>query len=427
MALNDILIKIRTTWEGQGAQSAAKGLSDIETAASRAAPAVNKASGATRVSAEEFSRAAKMASAAGGSIEGIGAIIQQLGSRIAGFAAAIPVIGLVFAAFTAWKTVITTLIERHREHERLLRSIKDSNAVASIDSINKAYERMSTALDRVVDKTRVMMDGQMEMAKVEQELTAAKLRSAETAELQAETDPTKQDAIRARYAALQQSASSKTDANLQTMKIDRLQYDLSVNDEKMFDKRTLERDLMKKMATLSNAAIDPYRTPEERKDAQESQAKVAADLKKNSEEIEQLDLAKVRLVDQLAVERKRSEVMHVTSSDDQTRQGMEVQKQEERVRVAEAERQRAALEQQRTAAEQQLRQAQDQNVNAQAFVDGTQARIAAGTYSFSDNANALQAVAASQEQTVLLRNYLEQIGRELSKQNEILRNNAMIH
>jgi hypothetical protein len=323
--------------------------------------------------------------------------------------------------------VITTLIERHREHERLLRSIKDSNAVAALDAISKAYERMSTSIERAADEQRLLMSSQMDMAKVEQELSDAKLKVAETAELAAEKDPVKQDAIRARYAALQQAGQSRTDVTLQEMKANGLAYDLSVTDQHLADKRQKERELLRVMADRSQAAMDPSRSPEEQKSAQEEQAKAAAELSKNREEQFKLQLEYKRLRAQVSVEDKRTEVLRMTGSDTQARQGMEVQKQEERVRVAEAERQRASLEQQRTAAEQQLRQAQDQAVNAQSFVDGTPSRIAAGTYSFSDNANALQAVAASQEQTVLLRNYLEQIGRELSKQNEILRNNAMIH
>ncbi len=417
----DIWIKIRSIFESKGAQDATKGLNALSDAGNRAAPAMNKAAGAAKVSIEEFSRAARMASAAGGSIEGVGSVVQMLGTRIAGAAAAIPILGLAYAAFASWKLVIDTLIERHREQARLLRSIKDGNAVAGLDSITKAYERMSTALDRVTDKTHIMMDGQMEMLKVDQELNDAKLKAAETTELAAEKDPIKQDAIRARYAAAQQSGRSSTDANLQAMKVDRLKYDLSVNAEQMFDKRTKERDLRKLLASFSKAAMDPDRTPEEKKAAQENQAKASDDVIKINDELQQLDLNNVRLVDQLAVESKRTEVMRLTGSDAQTRQGWEIQKQDERVRVAEIEKQRTALEEQRAAAESQLAQVQERESSAQTYVDDSQSRIDAGTFNPQDNADVWQTLVAMREQRDLLQSVLASVRREQEKTNEILR------
>jgi hypothetical protein len=413
MALNDILIRIRTAWEGQGAQSAAKGLTDVETAAARTAPAMNKAAGATRVSAEEFSRAARMASAAGGSMEGIGAIIQQLGSRIAGLAAAIPVIGLVFAAFTAWKTVITTLIERHREHERLLRSIKDSNAAGAIDSITKSYDRMTTAIERAAEEHRLFMEGQMEMVKVEQELTAAKLKSDETAELMAEPDATKQDAIRARYEALQQASSSGSDIAIQSMKADNVSHDISVAEQQLAAKQEKEPALLRIVAERGAAVAAADRSPEEKAAAQDAQAKAAAEVAKNRDEQSKLAAQIDRMRVQLNVELKRLDVMKLSGSDTQARQGMEVRKQEERVRVAETEAQRAAMEQQRGEAASQLLAWQAQAASAQSVIDAAQSRIDAGTFSAADNASAIQARSAAEDPIAQLTAFLTDLDAKL--------------
>ena len=424
MALDDILIKIRTTFEGKGAAEASKSLDSLDQSSRRAAPSLDKAAGSAKVSTEEFARSAKMATAASGSIEGIGAMIQQLGSRISGFAAAIPIIGLVYAAFTSWKTVIDTLIERHREQLRLLRSIKDSNAAAALDSITKAYERMNTELERTADKQRIMLAGQTEMLKVEQELSEAKLKMAETAELASEKDPVKQDAIRARYESVQQAGRSRSSIALQQLKVGGMSQELSTNDELLFNKRTKEQELLGVMATLSKSATDPNRSQDERKAAQAEQEKAANALASNRKEQQQLELKNEQLVDQIAVEDKRTEVMRLTGSDSQTRQGWEVQKQEERVRVAEIEKQRAALEQQRAAAEAQLPQFQQQAAEAQDYLATTPDRLASGTYNAQDQSTMLQALNSAQEQTALLQSFISRIGQELAKQNEILRTSS---
>jgi hypothetical protein len=421
MALDGILIKIRTTFEGKGAQEASKSLDALDQSSRRAAPALEKtgeaagkAGKATRVSTEEFARAAKMASAAGGSLEGVGAVVSQLGTRIAGFAAALPVLGLVWAAFVSWKTVIDTLIERHREQLRLLREIKDTNIAASLDAITKAYARMNAELDRTADKQQIMLDGQIEMLKVEQDLSEAKLKMAETAELAAEKDPIKQEAIRARYEAMQQTGRASSGIALQQMKIGGMNQELSTNDERLFNKRTREQDLLGIMEAVSASATDSNLSQEERKTALAAQQEAANEIATNRKEQQQLELRNEKLADQIAVETKRVEVMRLTASDAQTRQGWEVQKQDARVRVAD-------LAAQKSAAEAQLTQATDSATTAKEYLTTVPERIASGTYSQADQSAMLQALASAQEQTALLQSFISRIGQELSKQNEILR------
>jgi len=421
MALDDILIKIRTTFEGKGAQEASKSLDALDQSSRRAAPALEKtgeaagkAGKATRVSTEEFARAAKMASAAGGSLEGVGAVVSQLGTRIAGFAAAIPVLGLVWAAFVSWKTVIDTLIERHREQLRLLREIKDTNIAASLDAITKAYARMNAELDRTADKQQIMLDGQIEMLKVEQDLSEAKLKMAETTELAAEKDPIKQEAIRARYEAMQQTGRASSGIALQQMKIGGMNQELSTNDERLFNKRTKEQNLLGIMAAVSASATDSNLSQEERKTALAAQQEAANEIATNRKEQQQLELRNEKLADQIAVETKRVEVMRLTASDAQTRQGWEVQKQDARVRVAD-------LAAQKSAAEAQLTQAMDSATTAKEYLTTVPERIASGTYSHADRNAMLQALASAQEQTALLQSFISRIGQEMSKQNEILR------
>jgi len=441
MALNDILIKIRTSWEGQGAQSAAKGLSDIESAASRAAPAVNKAAGATRVSAEEFSRAAKMASAAGGSIEGIGAMIQQLGSRISGFAAAIPVIGLLVAAFEAWKTAITGIIEAQKAQAAGLRDIKASNMEGVVRGLAASYADLQKSIAEAGEEQKRFVDGQQAIADAQKALTLANIDAAEQDALIKEADPLKQAAIKARFAEQRANANTTYDTETEARKADMLGRQISLAEIAQQTAAAQVSALQAEFASTSHvggilaekqrvamnsawtelgAGIAGAEWQPERDRNLKGLQDIAAQIKeaRKTESDSRRDAESARtLLDAQLIRVQASRVSGATSTRSSSAS----------VIGADNAITAAELVRQRSSAEEQLRQAQDQNVNAQAFVDGTQARIDAGTYSFSDNANALQALAASQEQTVLLRNYLEQIGRELSKQNEILRNNAMIH
>jgi hypothetical protein len=304
-----------------------------------------------------------------------------------------------------------------------------------------SYAGLQKSIAEAGEEQKRFVDGQQAMADAQKALTLANIDAAEQDALIKEADPLKQAAIKARFAEQRSNANTTYDTETEARKADMLGRQISLAEIAQQTAAAQVSALQAEFASTSHAGgilaekqrvamnsawtelgagIAGAKWQPERDRNLKGLQDIAAQIKeaRKTESDSRRDAESARtLLDAQLIRVQASRVSGATSTRSSSAS----------VIGADNAITAAELVRQRSSAEEQLRQAQDQAVNAQAFVDGTPSRIAAGTYSFSDNANALQALAASQEQTVLLRNYLEQIGRELSKQNEILRNNAMIH
>ena len=97
-----IQIDIKSTADTAGLDKSAAALQGVDKAgAGTQKSLVNSSQG--------FSAASAAASAANGSVQGVAAALGQLAPKLQALNAALPVIGLLMAAYTAWKRAIDAL------------------------------------------------------------------------------------------------------------------------------------------------------------------------------------------------------------------------------------------------------------------------------------------------------------------------------
>lgn len=187
------------TSDTTGAKRATNALNEVNAAGGKAAEGTKAAGASARVSTEDFTRMARTATAARGSMEGIGALVGQVAARIGGMAAALPVIGLLVAAFQSWRTAILAVNEAHKAQLESLRMIKVENAAAHIDALAASYSRLTKSLDNAAEAQKLLLDGQQALNEATAKQAKANLDLAEMDETAKEKDPLKQAAIKARY------------------------------------------------------------------------------------------------------------------------------------------------------------------------------------------------------------------------------------
>ncbi len=446
MALDDILIRIRTAFEGKGAQEAAKSLDALDASSKRAAPALDKtaaastaAGKATRVSSEEFTRAARTASAMGGSLEGVGALISQMSSRIGGLAGSLPVIGLLWAAFTTWKTAIMAVVDAQKLQAEVLRTIKVENVAAQIASLSEAYAKLTKEIDRTSTSQKIMLQGQQAIYEASARQEKANLDLAELDETSAEKDPLKQTAIKARYDRQRGVVDSRLAGQGEETKMNQILIERTDAENR--------RDAAKaQLPALAQKAAEINRLYTELQVQRDEKLMLLDDMPHtekayNNVEAEYGPKIKILLEKNqeiLAEMQKAREVVNTTTD---TAAGLDMQIQAQvsnlgtrRTEATVADR-RASLNEnnattavsvadlaaKKAAAEAQLPQFAAQAQSAQEYLATVPDRARSGTYSQADQIAMQQALASAQEQTALLQSFIARIGKEMAKQNEILR------
>lgn len=453
MALDDILIRIRTMFDGKGSTEASKSLDTLDQSSRRAAPALDRtaaastnASKATRVSTEEFTRAARSASVLTGSMEGMGAMAQQIASRFAGIAAALPVIGMLIAAFTAWKAAITAVQEAHKRNEETMRGIKVGNLDLQIKGLAESYHRLTESIDKAAASQKLMLDAQQAIADATARQEKANIDLAEIKAMEKEPDPLKQAVLKAGFEKQRVAVDTRLAGQSEETKMNNLWAD--------FAQASNQRDAAKEQLPLaSNAAAQAnrlYTDVVQQRDTKlnEAQSMFLGDAayKKITDEFEpkikdllqkaddalalakatreKLDVAE-NLIPALKMKLDAQQIAYgarLTETDVSGRRASKAEvSAESSVQSAAKEAEVQRLAAQKSAAEAQLPQAQAQAATAQEYLATVPDRIASGTYSQADQAAMLQSLAAAQQQTALLQSFITRIGQEMAKQNEILR------
>jgi hypothetical protein len=455
MALDDILIRIRTMFDGKGSTEATKSLDTLDQSSRRAAPALDKtaaastnASKATRVSTEEFTRAARSASVLTGSMEGMGAMAQQIASRFAGIAAALPVIGMLIAAFTAWKAAITAVIAAQKAQAASLRDITATNSEGAVKAMAKAFDELQKSIATAGEEQKRFVDGQQAMAEAQKALTLANIDAAEQAALSKEPDPLKQAVIKARFTEQRAGVTATSDTETEARKADMLdrqrvlaemaqqsaaeqaaalqsEYSsTSARGAKLAEKQKTAMDnaLFRSDKDIPGSTTSAFKEWQPERDRNLKELQDLADQIKSAKDAEakaRLDADSTRTL--LDAQLIRVQASRVTAGTTTTAAAAGTTTATTAVQSAAKEAEVQRLAAQKSAAEAQLPQAQAQAAAAQEYLATVPDRIASGTYSQADQAAMLQSLAAAQQQTALLQSFITRIGQEMAKQNEILR------
>ena len=190
----DLKIDIKSSADTAGLDKAAAALQGVDKAGAGAQKTlVNSSQG--------FSAASAAASAANGSVQGVAAALGQLAPKLQALNAALPVIGLLMAAFTAWKKVIDTVTESQRAQEAGLRAITSGNIAAGIDTVAASYDRLRQSIDEAKQAQDDMLAGERAMAAARRDRELAEIELGKQQALAGEADPLKRRAIEADAAA----------------------------------------------------------------------------------------------------------------------------------------------------------------------------------------------------------------------------------
>lgn len=190
----NIQIDIKSTSDTAGLDKAGQSLDKIK-------PSGDKAKAALVNSTQGFSAASAAAGAASGNISGIAAALGQLAPKLQALNAALPVIGLLMAAFTAWKKVIDTLVESQASQAAGLRDITSGNIASGIDAVASSYDRLRQSIDEASQSQDDMLAGERAMAAARRDADLAQIELDKQQSLAGEADPLKRAAIEAQAAS----------------------------------------------------------------------------------------------------------------------------------------------------------------------------------------------------------------------------------
>lgn len=189
-----IQIDIKSTADTAGLDKSAAALQGVDKAGAGAGKSlVNSSQG--------FSAASAAASAANGSVQGVAAALGQLAPKLQALNAALPVIGLLMAAFTAWKRAIDALTESQERQAAGLREITSGNIAAGIDTVAASYDRLRQSIDEASQAQDDMLAGERAMAAARRDRELAEIELGKQQALAGEADPLKRRAIEADAAA----------------------------------------------------------------------------------------------------------------------------------------------------------------------------------------------------------------------------------
>lgn len=176
----DLWIKIRSLFDKQAVDAAAKGVGEVEKKTKDVGDAAKSAQGNTD---KAFSAINASAQVAEGGVAGVGNAVRTLAGQFPALNAAIAPVGLALAAFAAWKKAIDAVKESREALERNLRDTQIGNIEAGVRSLAEAYGRLHKELVQVEEDRKRMADAEAakDDARTAAELARIDLEAAEAA------------------------------------------------------------------------------------------------------------------------------------------------------------------------------------------------------------------------------------------------------
>jgi hypothetical protein len=235
--MSDVKITIGQT----GAESAAAGVKQLETATRGAATAAQEMTGHSETSAAGFTHFAHAAQAADGSVRGIAALLRALIPEMKGMENILPAAGLAFAAFEAWKKVFEGIEEIQSASFKRMHDTASGNATAGVDSLKEAYKRLEDEIKNAEKETQTFFEGQKKLSEAGTNMAVASLERQRQAELVGTRDETGRKAIDARYDLAIANVKATGSENQSTLEVGSLESKL--RDAKRDRDTALEKQL----------------------------------------------------------------------------------------------------------------------------------------------------------------------------------------
>jgi len=166
----NIVLWVKSLFDDKGVQQAVQGIERTEGAAKKSATATQgAAAGMQAVSAAS--------AAAQGNVQGVAGAMNGLAASFPKVAGAAGTIGIAAVAVKGLQEALGGVIDTMDKSDKLLQSTAAGNAAARIQSLARAYEMLSGAVEDAAKELDRQLDLEREAAAAEQALAEAKLES----------------------------------------------------------------------------------------------------------------------------------------------------------------------------------------------------------------------------------------------------------
>ena len=155
----DIILRIKSIFNKDGQEEAVKGVDQLSASTDKAAAKTNQAKVASVGASQGFAAAGQAASAA--SSGGIGPLTSAMGGlsqQIPALAKHAGTVGLLVAAFAAWKQVIDAVNEAHEQMKKDIDAIQFGNLESNLKSLTAQYAAMRDEITETYERSKMLYD-----------------------------------------------------------------------------------------------------------------------------------------------------------------------------------------------------------------------------------------------------------------------------
>jgi len=208
MNARELLIRIRTMFDGKGVEDSTKSVENLG----------KKTTEVGQSSEQAMNLMGTAAAAASGNFEGVAAGVVRLTGKIKLLGMSMMQLSLVAAVLTLLVKLFQAIGERADAMAAGLRQIKSDNVTAAIDRINKSYEDMSDAADRAMKAREASFAVGAEEVESIRKIELATLSLAKAKALALAKTPEEKANIEAQFKASESATNQKYDSYQSTGK-----------------------------------------------------------------------------------------------------------------------------------------------------------------------------------------------------------------
>ncbi len=152
-----LIMRIRTLFDGKGTKEAVDNVAAVGKSAKEMGDNTKAAAGSAEKAFGMINAATQVTE---GGVMGVGQAVRNLSGQFPKLAAAVGPVGLLLAAFAAWKKVYDELRERQSAFAKSLRDIASGNADAGVKSTTRYYLELANAITMAEEARKRLSDAE---------------------------------------------------------------------------------------------------------------------------------------------------------------------------------------------------------------------------------------------------------------------------
>jgi hypothetical protein len=152
-----LIMRIRTLFDGKGTKEAVDNVAAVGKSAKEMGDNTKAAAGSAE---KAFAAINATTQVTEGGVMGVGQAVKNLAGQFPKLSAAVGPVGLLLAAFAAWKKVYDELRERQSAFAKSLRDIASGNADGGVKSTTRYYLELANAITMAEDARKRLSDAE---------------------------------------------------------------------------------------------------------------------------------------------------------------------------------------------------------------------------------------------------------------------------